>query len=60
MRSNDRPRHYAERIMQLPEAEREAAYAEVPEQWREWVRFYVRDWCERLRIHESQGNCEKK
>ncbi len=37
-----RPRQYAAEILDLPEAERPAALAKVPEPLRDWVRGYVR------------------
>ncbi|MFZ2452617.1 MAG: hypothetical protein WAW36_19080 [Methylovulum miyakonense] len=38
------PRHYAADIIALPTKEqRVAALNQVPEQWRDWVRAYVKD-----------------
>lgn len=43
-----RPRQYAEEILKLKKREdRAIALAKVPEQWRSWVEFYVRDAYER-------------
>ena len=40
------PRHYAADILKLTTREERRAYleTEVPEEIREWVRFYVLDW----------------
>jgi hypothetical protein len=39
-----RPRQYAAEIIALPTKEdRAAALLRVPEEWRPWVEFYVRD-----------------
>ena len=48
-----RPRQYASEIIALPtKEERRAALQRVPEQWRAWVEFYIRDWWVRRRIQK--------
>ncbi len=49
------PRHYATEIIALPTKElRIAALNQVPEQWRDWVRDYVKDYFAKrhyLKVH---------
>lgn len=44
-RAEKRPRVYASEIMALTtREERIAALQAVPEEWRDWVKFYVQSW----------------